>query len=84
MSIAVEATLRDVLSTRGYTFVQSANRANVYRYARARLDGAGKRVHLDNYRSRTSASRELGLPGIVLPIDIGVKREEKPNSEGLI
>lgn len=41
MAIAVEATLRDVLSTRGYTFNHQTNRTTVYQAARAHVDVNG-------------------------------------------
>jgi hypothetical protein len=41
MSIAVEATLRDLLRTRGYTFTRNANRQDVYDYTKAKFDVTG-------------------------------------------
>jgi len=38
LSIAVEATLRDILSTKGYTFAHGASKVDIYEYAKANVD----------------------------------------------
>lgn len=78
MSIAVEATLRDVLSTRGYTFLHGASRANIYAYARAQIDVSGGGVYSLSFVDPVpQPPTNLAVSsGGTVPIDIEIRREE--------
>jgi len=78
MSIAVEATLRDILSTRGYTFNHGANRVNIYPYVRAQIDVTGNSYIVTFIDAVPSPATNLvSSTGSVAPIPVDIRREEK-------
>jgi hypothetical protein len=82
LSIAVEATLRDLLFKKGYTFIFRANKENIYKYSDAKLNVSDDCYtisfpvgHWPNSPADLSA-----LVGGALPINIQVRREIKPDN----
>jgi hypothetical protein len=79
MSIAVEATLRDILSTKGYTFNHGANRVNIYPYVRAQIDVTGNSYTVTFIDAvPRSATNLASSTGNAAPIPVEIRREEKP------
>ena len=76
MSIAVEATLRDVLSTKGYTFNHQANRTTIYQTTNAHVDvnGNSYTVTIADTVPRPPADLTTSSKGN-LPIDIKIRRK---------
>ncbi|MBD1930275.1 MULTISPECIES: hypothetical protein [Cyanophyceae] len=82
MSIAVEATLRDILATRGYTFTHNANRQNIYNYAKAQVDVNGNSYTLTfiDPVPQSAASLVTSSSGN-LPVDIEIRRSENSSKK---
>jgi hypothetical protein len=78
MSIALEATLRDVLSTKGYTFSHGASKNDIYDFSDAQLDISGNDYLLTfpNAMPKSSVDlpSELDVMGKGLPVDIKIRR----------
>ncbi len=85
LSIAVEATLRDVLSTRGYTFTMRANKQDIYDFSRALVHVNGANYTLTFPDPMPKQPTELNTSsGGVLPIEIRVRRDGNPAREDLL
>jgi hypothetical protein len=81
LSIAVEATLRDLLYKKGYNFVYRASKVNVYEYLSAQIN-----VDADYYTISFANNPILKPPtdlptsaGGSLPINVQIRREIKPD-----
>lgn len=85
LSIAVEATLRDVLSTRGYTFTLRANKQDIYDFSRAlvNVDGANYTLTFPDPMPKLPADLNVSAGG-TLPIEIRVRRDGNPAREDLL
>ncbi|MGV3526289.1 MAG: hypothetical protein ACO1RX_18870 [Candidatus Sericytochromatia bacterium] len=80
MAISVEATLRDVLKTRGYTFIHGANKADIYDLTDANIEydgSSGFRLNFVNPMPRLPQDLATSSAGIT-PVPVRVKREYKP------
>jgi hypothetical protein len=76
MSIAVEATLRDVLSTYGYSFVSGAYKVDIYGYSQAQVNVSGTKYTLTFLDPMPRGPNDLSVSaGGVLPVDIKIRRE---------
>ena len=85
LSIAVEATLRDVLSTKGYTFSLRANKQDIYDYSKAFVDVVGASYTLTFPDPMPKLPAELSLSaGGTLPIEIRIRRDGNPAREDLL
>lgn len=79
MSIAVEATLRDVLSTRGYSFTHGASTVNIYDYSRAQADATETGYTLTFLDAMPKSPADLPVSaGGSLPVDVEIRRVIKP------
>jgi hypothetical protein len=85
MSIAVEATLRDVLSTKGYGFNPHASKVDVYEFSRAQVNVSGSDYTLTFLDVLPKGAGELLLSaGGILPIDIKIRRNKNPDKDDLL
>lgn len=84
LSIAAEATLRDVLSSRGYSFTHGAPSLDVYDYCNAKVsaDVAGNRYLLEfsDVMLRTVADFSTSFPAAPVPIKIRRVIKDKANT----
>jgi hypothetical protein len=75
LSIAVEATLRDILSTRGYSFTHGGNKVDVFEYTKANVDAnqTGYTLVLTQHvpQPPTNFSSSFGSAS---PIEIKIRR----------
>lgn len=80
MSIAVEATIRDVLSTKGYSFKRGVSKEDVYEYSKARVtaNGTDYRLSFVDRMPKTAADLTISA-NEALPIDIEVRRKLNTN-----
>jgi hypothetical protein len=81
LSIAVEATLRDLLSKKGYTFTPHASKVDIYEFSKAQVNVSGDyyTISLPNTMPKTPVDL-LSLAGGNLPIEVDVRREIKPDN----
>jgi len=82
LSIAVEATLRDILSTRGYVFNPSANKVDIYEYtvAKVNVSGNGYAVDFVDHLLEPAGNLAVAASGAV-PIEIAIRREIHPSNK---
>jgi len=75
LSIAVEATLRDILSTRGYSFAYGANKVDVFEYTKANVDANPTGYSLVFTQPVPQPPSNLSASfGGVTPIEIKIRR----------
>jgi hypothetical protein len=84
-SIALEAMLRDVLATRGYSFTLGANKYDIYGFSRAQVDVTGSSYTITFIDPMPKNPAELlTSAGGALPVDIQIRREKKASREDLL
>jgi len=83
LSIAAEATLRDVLSSHGYSFAHGASSKDVYAYSRAQVtaDSASGTYILKLHDAMPLSPADFGTSFAGAPAEIKLKRVPK-NSSG--
>lgn len=83
ISIAVEATLKDILVSKGYSFNPRANSYDVYGFEEAAIsvDGNSYKLDFKNTLSKTPAEF-LNTTGGQSSIDIKIKRELNKKKDG--
>lgn len=74
LSIAVEATLRDILSTRGYSFVSGASKVDVYDFSQAQVNVSSGGYDLTFLGIMPKAPSDLSSIS-ALPLEISIRRE---------
>ena len=85
LSIAVEATLRDVLSTKGYSFALRANKQDVYDFSKAYVNIVGATYTLTFPDPMLKQVAELPVSaGGALPVEIQIRRDKNPAREDLL
>jgi hypothetical protein len=82
MSIAVEATLRDILSTKGYTFNAGASKVDVYDYAKihVNLSAIGYQLVFTDPMPASPADLPTSAGG-TLPVEIRIRRVAKKDNK---
>jgi hypothetical protein len=82
LSIAAEATLRDVLTSRGYSFVHGASSIDVYAYCDARVtaDVTGGRYVIEFVDAMPRAVSDFTTSFATEPVNIQVRRVLKDKS----
>ncbi len=82
LSIAVEATLRDLLATKDYTFKRGASPVNVYDYSPAHVDVNGNSYTVTFLSNMPKSPAELSVStGGSLPLEIRIRREVNYDSD---
>jgi hypothetical protein len=75
MSIAVEATLRDLLSTKGYSFTPGASKVDIYDYSHAQIASSGNSYSLTFLDAMPLGPADLATSASgAVPVDVQIRR----------
>jgi hypothetical protein len=84
LSISVEATLRDVLSNRGYSFTPGATSVDTFKYTQAHVSVAGLSYELNFPEARLKPAAQFDPGNGQTTMGISLRRYLNPNAAGRV